>query len=248
MKHELSRRNFFRTAGAAGAAALPVAARGQTAEAPAHRAPAPGTAPSGTLPEEMFFFFTEPEAAFVRAAVDRLIPPDEEWPGAAWAGVVTYIDRQLAGAYGNGARLYLEGPWEVGLPQQGYQLRYTPAQLYRVAIEEIRRDVAGRFNGQEFWELEPDAQDGVLKALEEGRVELPSLPSAVFFETLLANTIEGFFADPVYGGNRDMVSWRMIGFPGAYAQYVDLVEEYGRPFGRPPMSIAESVLRHRRHG
>lgn len=241
MDNELSRRNFFRTAGAV--AALPAAALGQTAEAPAAEAARPGA-----LPEGMLFFFTEPEAAFVRAAVDRLIPPDEEWPGAAWAGVVTYIDRQLAGAYGSGARLYLEGPWDTGVPQQGYQLRYTPAQLYRVAIEEIRRHVTGRFGGMEFWELGPDAQDGVLKDLEAGRIELPSLPGPAFFETLLANTIEGFFADPAYGGNRDMVGWRMIGFPGAYAQYVDLVEEYDRPFDRPPMSMTESALRHRRHG
>jgi gluconate 2-dehydrogenase gamma chain len=66
------------------------------------------------------------------------------------------------------------------------------------------------------------------------------VPSAVFFETLLANTVEGYFADPVYGGNRNMVSWRMIGFPGAYADYVELVDQYDYAFEREPLSIASA--------
>lgn len=226
-----SRRDFFKVAGAAGAATvLPTATLAQP--------PRPAAA------EPPLTFFTEPEAAFVGAAADRLIPPDERWPGAADAGVVTYIDRQLAGAYGNGARMYLQGPWQEGVPEQGYQLRYTPAQLYRQAIAEVSQHVGQRFGGKPFWELDATVQDDVLRGLESGSVELPSVPSAVFFETLLANTVEGFFADPAYGGNRGMVSWRMIGFPGAYAQYVELVEEYDRPFDRPPMSMAQSVLHH----
>ena len=76
---------------------------------------------------------------------------------------------------------------------------------------------------------------------------LGDVPSAVFFETLLANTIEGYFADPVYGGNRDMAGWRMIGFPGAYAQFVQWVDKHGIRFNRPPMSIAMSAGGHR-HG
>jgi gluconate 2-dehydrogenase gamma chain len=54
-------------------------------------------------------------------------------------------------------------------------------------------------------------------------------------------TIEGFFSDPVYGGNRDMVAWKMIGFPGAYANYYHLVDQHGIQFARAPMSMGEDA-------
>jgi gluconate 2-dehydrogenase gamma chain len=192
----------------------------------------------------MLFFFNDEEAKFVEAAVERLVPADQEWPGAGWAEVLNFIDRQLAAAYGAGARMYLKGPWvPEAPPQQGYQLRYAPAQLYRIGIAETRAHVTANYGGREFWDLAAPVMDEVLSALESGAIELPSLPAPVFFETLLANTIEGLFADPVYGGNRDMVGWRMVGFPGAYAQYVDVVELYNLPYTRPPISIGESGAR-----
>jgi gluconate 2-dehydrogenase gamma chain len=117
-------------------------------------------------------------------------------------------------------------------------LRYSPAELYRVSIEEIRDHVRKQSDKKEFWELSTDQMDSVLKDLESGKIELPSVPSPAFFETLLANTIEGYFSDPVYGGNRGMIGWQMIGFPGAYAQYVELVDQFGYELDRPPLSIA----------
>jgi gluconate 2-dehydrogenase gamma chain len=250
MSEKVSRRDLLKAAGVAGAAAaVPAEAAAQhvaqaagPAATPAANAPAvPGTpAEQGVL-----FFFNDQEARFVEAAVERLIPTDPEWPGAAWAGVLNYIDRQLAAAYGAGARMYLKGPWvPEAPPQQGYQLRFTPAELYRIGIEETRAHVRGAYNGREFWDLGPPVMDEVLSALESGAIRLPSLPAPVFFETLLANTVEGYFADPAYGGNRDMVGWRMVGFPGAYAQYVDLVELYNLPYTRPPISMANQVARH----
>ncbi len=178
-------------------------------------------------------FFTARDGEFITAAVDRLIPPDR-WPGAAQAGVPVYIDRQLAGDYGAGARTYLQGPIAPGTPQQGYQLGLTPAQLYRESLDGIHAELKGRAFGQR----SADAQDEFLRALEAGERTLGSINSAIFFETLLANTIEGFFADPMYGGNRNMVGWRMIGFPGAYAAYVNVVAQHGIDYDRPPISIA----------
>ena len=64
-----------------------------------------------------------------------------------------------------------------------------------------------------------EAQDAYLKSLESGAHELDGQPLAVFFDMLLKMTVEGFFSDPVYGGNRDMVAWRMSGFPGAHAAH-----------------------------
>lgn len=251
MTEKLSRRDLLKVAGVAGVAAtVPETAAAEVKHQQVAQAAAPQevlTRPSQQSPsteQGMLFFFNDEEARFIEAAVERLIPADQEWPGAAWAGVLNFIDRQLAAAYGAGARMYLKGPWVPDAPpQQGYQLRYTPAQLYRIGIAETRAHVTARYGGREFWDLTAPVMDEVLSGLESGAIELPSLPAPVFFETLLANTVEGYFADPVYGGNRDMVGWRMVGFPGAYAQYVDLVELYNLPYTRPPISIGEAGAR-----
>jgi gluconate 2-dehydrogenase gamma chain len=243
MTDRLSRRALLRAGGLAGtAAALGGAAVAQ--EEPAHARAAEPTFAGPAGRPEVLFFFSEEEAAFVEAAIDRLIPDDPEWPGAVWAGVLAYIDRQLASAYGEGGHMYLEGPWVPDAPaEQGYQLRHSPAQLYRVGIEETRAHVRDSHGGREFWELAPPMMDEVLRGLETAQVQLPSVPSAVFFETLLANTIEGFLSDPAYGGNRDMVGWRMIGFPGAYAQYIDLVDAWGFAYAREPIGMANDAAR-----
>jgi gluconate 2-dehydrogenase gamma chain len=89
-------------------------------------------------------------------------------------------------------------------------------------------------------------QDAYLRSLETGQHDLDGVPAAVFFDTLLKMAIEGFFCDPVYGGNRDMAAWRMIGFPGAYADYFEAVDHHGVKFEREPMSLAEDA-QHRIH-
>jgi gluconate 2-dehydrogenase gamma chain len=255
MKDNVSRRDLLKAAGVAGAAAtVPAAAHsaGQhLAQAPghgdhaSHAASAGNSAKPNATQQGVLFFFNDEEGRFIKAAIDRLIPADPDWPGAAEAGVLEFIDRQLAGAFGTGARMYLKGPWaENAPPQQGYQLRFTPAELYRIGIEETRANVRDANNGREFWDLDTTALDQVLKDLESGTIQLSSLPSPVFFETLLANCIEGFFADPAYGGNRDMVGWRMVGFPGAYAQFLDLVDVYDMPYTRKPIGMADQEARH----
>ncbi|MEJ1158703.1 gluconate 2-dehydrogenase subunit 3 family protein [Prosthecomicrobium sp. N25] len=234
MSETLSRRDLFKVAGAAGAAAAAGPAAAQTQ--PPVAEPADG--------DRVLFFFTDPEARFVEAAAERLIPKDPRWPGAADAGVLFFIDRQLASAWGAGDRMYLKGPWKPeAAPEQGYQLRFTPAELYRIAIGEIGEHCRQAYGGKEFWDLGEPVMDEVLGKLETGGIALPSLPSAVFFETLLANTIEGFFADPAYGGNRGMAGWRMVGFPGAYAQFVDLVDVHGHEYRREPIGIGNTAAR-----
>lgn len=260
MSDSLSRRNLLKAAGAASVvgagtggalvigcreAGVPIcSSSANAAPAVAPVAVSPGNLVDEAVARDVLFFFNEPEARFVAAAVERLIPSDPVWPGAAWAGVLNFIDRQLASAYGAGERMYLNGPWfPQAPPQQGYQLRYAPAQLYRIAIEEIRQHVLSTQNNREFWDLTAETMDNILSGLESGAIALPSVPSPVFFETLLANTIEGYFADPAYGGNREMVGWQMVGFPGAYAQYVDLIELYDYDYKRPPISMGNQVAR-----
>jgi len=246
----ISRRTLLKAAGLGGAA---VAVPGGVAAQAAHQHMAQAaagdplqgnSASSSSGSNDVLFFFNDEEAQFIEAAIDRLIPPDPEWTGAAGAGVLYYIDRQLASAYGAGGRMYLNGPWVPNAPSQfGYQLRYSPAELYRVGIEQFRQHVRESSNGQEFWQLAPAAMDGFLTSLERGDVSLPSVPGPVFFETLLANTIEGFFSDPAYGGNRDMVGWRMVGFPGAYAAYLDVVDRHNMVYDRRPISFADQRAR-----
>jgi gluconate 2-dehydrogenase gamma chain len=176
--------------------------------------------------------------AFIEAACARLIPKDELGAGALEAGVPNYLDKQLGGAWGVGERLYRSGPWQAGTPSQGYQLPFTPAELFRKALHAI--DTQFTAQGKNFASLSGDEQDAYLKSLEKGGTDLDGVPSDVFFKTLLGMTVEGFFGDPAYGGNKDMVSWQMIGFPGAYASYYDLVDKHGIKLTRPPMSIAQA--------
>jgi gluconate 2-dehydrogenase gamma chain len=184
-----------------------------------------------------YVYFTAAEAAFIEAAVARLIPTDELGPGAIEAGVPLFLDRQLAGQYGHGKRWYMQGPWAKGLPTQGYQSRYTPAQMYRVAIADIDRVVGRDHDGAAFAKLAAADQDKVLSQLESGQLALGSTDAQGFFQQLLQNTLEGFFSDPIYGGNRDMVGWKLIGFPGARYDHRPYVARYGEPYPLPPVGI-----------
>ena len=187
-----------------------------------------------------YTFLTAEEAAFIEPAVARLIPSDDLGPGALEAGVPTFIDRQLAGRWGAGEQLYQSGPWQNAKPEFGYQLRFTPAELFRNALRSVSDDLRTTNRGA-LGTLTPEDQDAYLTSLEKGSRDLNGVPSNIFFESLLAITVEGYFADPAYGGNKDMVAWKMIGFPGAYANYYDLVDQHGIAFTRPPMSFAQDA-------
>lgn len=184
-----------------------------------------------------YVFLTAPEAAFVEAAVARLIPKDDLGAGAVEAGVPVFIDRQLAGEYGRAARWYMQGPWGVGEKTQGYQTRLTPAGLYRAAIRDIDAAVAHEGRAATFAKLGGDDQDRWLHQLEDGKVQLGAADAKTFFEMLLTNTIEGFFADPMYGGNKDMAGWKLIGFPGARYDHRPYVSKHGERYPLPPVAI-----------
>jgi gluconate 2-dehydrogenase gamma chain len=189
-----------------------------------------------------YLFFNKQEAQFVEAAVARLIPKDEKWGGALEAGVPNYIDKQLAGSWGAGERLYRSGPWQPGTPQQGYQLPYTPAEFYRTGLRALNKELRGK--NTPFHEMSVDSQDAYLHELEKSDHDLDGIPAKVFFATFLKSTIEGYFADPVYGGNHDMMAWRMIGFPGAGASYYELIDKHGIKIDRAPISIAQDAHGH----
>jgi gluconate 2-dehydrogenase gamma chain len=121
------------------------------------------------------------------------------------------------------------GPWPEGTPRQGFQSRFTPQEIYRIAIQEINAFCRAKLE-RPFDQLRAAQQDEILKALEQGEVDLPSLSSKLFFDLLWRNTEEGFFADPLYGGNKDKIGWKLIGFPGvpsgAYREHLDKADVY----------------------
>jgi gluconate 2-dehydrogenase gamma chain len=233
---KVTRRSFVTTVGAA--SVIPAATLMSAASPPAAAKVARVAEPVKTT----YLFFNAEEVLFIEAACERLIPADESGPGALSAGVPNYLDKQLGGAWGAGERLYRSGPWRAGTPSQGYQLPFTPAELFHASLRAINRDCAAQ--GTPFHQMPGEAQDTCLRSLESGARDLDGVPSAVFFAILLKMTVEGFFSDPVYGGNRDMVAWRMIGFPGAYADYFEAIDKHGVKFEREPMSLAEDGQGH----
>lgn len=185
-------------------------------------------------------FFSESEKQFLEAAVDRLIPSDEHWAGAVQAGVVNYIDLQMGGDWGKGKLICMQGPFRKGAWTQGYQLEYTPSELFRRSIEAIDKTLEAQ--GTSFGALSPTDKDAFLERLEKGDLDLDGVPSNVFFDFLWKHTQEGFFGDPIYGGNKNKVSWRMLGFPGAYTDFYDLVDQHGMELKREPIGIGDGAM------
>ena len=165
-------------------------------------------------------FFTEAEARIVAAATARIFPSHDSGPGAQEAGVVIYIDRQLAGPYGRDRFRYTQPPFEDASPELGYQGKETPRQIYREGLKSLKG----------FDVLSIEEQDKALRAIE----------SSVFFSLLRQNTIEGMFCDPMHGGNAGMIGWQLIGFPGPrMSNYDDVEKHFGEPFRPKPATLIQ---------
>jgi gluconate 2-dehydrogenase gamma chain len=182
-------------------------------------------------------FFSPDEWRFINAAVARLIPSDGNGPGGVETGVPEFIDRQMEAPYGHGAYFYMQGPFHPDAPPTlGYQLQYTPREVYRVGIADANKSSLSS-SGKSFADLTSDKQDELLKLMEKGGVSFERIPAASFFAQLLENTREGYLADPMYGGNRGMAAWKWIGFPGARADFTDWINRPGSPYPLGPVAI-----------
>jgi gluconate 2-dehydrogenase gamma chain len=201
--------------------------------------PAPKPADPAEEPTPVYQFLNGDEAAFVEAAVDTFIPADEVGPGALELGVAVFIDRQLNSGYGRGDRMYLQGPFIEGTPEQGYQLRMTPSELIRNGILDVNAYVRAKYQST-FDGLSNQDRSAVLTLLEKREIELATVPTAYFFNLLLDLTMQGYFADPLYGGNKDKAAWKMIGFPGIGAMYADKIEAFrNKKYMSEPLSIQD---------
>ena len=191
-------------------------------------------APARYTPE----FFTADEWRFLEAAVNRLIPADRLGPGAVEAGVPEFIDRQLETPWGHGKLWYMHGPFHVQeAPTLGYQLNLAPRDIYRHGIEACNGWCHRHYQGKSFADLNKEDQEAVLHDMEHGKAQFDAVPAGTFFSYLLANTKEGFFADPIYGGNKAMAGWKTIGFPGARADFADWVDQNNAKYPYGPVSI-----------
>jgi gluconate 2-dehydrogenase gamma chain len=170
-------------------------------------------------------FFDEGQALVIAAVAARIFPSDASGPGAPEANVVIYIDRQLAGPYGRDRFRYAQPPFEQGTPEQGYQGKQTPREIFLEGIREL---------GLDFHRLPEVAQDAKLRGIERTR----------FFQLMRQHVVEGMFCDPMHEGNKDLIGWQLIGFPGPYMSWASEMDKHdGERFRPKPKSLAQ-ILGH----
>ena len=227
------------TAQLAPAAVATVATAG--AVATAHAEP-PATAAPTTTPPAGYQSLSLDEAAFVETLVNVMCPADHLTPNGVDCGLAVFMDRQLAGGFGQGERLYTHGPWKKGKPQFGYQLPLTPEQFFKVGVAAANA-ACRKQSGKSFDALAPAAADAFLAQLASGKVTDERVPLASWFNELVYPLFEqACYADPIYGGNNGKVFWRMIGYPGLPATHQrDIVAYRGKPYpgANDPKSIAD---------
>jgi gluconate 2-dehydrogenase gamma chain len=214
-KHNRGRRAFLVRA-AVGAGAVAGAGLVPEATAQNHGQPKETSAHSHTNAVAHGAFFNPEDAATVTAFTERLMPGTEGKPGARDAGVLNYIDLALAGAYAD-----LQDFYRRGLAQLDAYCRKTYDKSFR--------------------QLEVAQQDAVIAALEDGKATGFAWPAAQeFFSTVRTHTMEGMFADPIYGGNKEFAGWRLVGFPGAQAVFTPPDMRSKMAFTRAPMTGLQS--------
>lgn len=206
--------------------------------------PAVPDTPTAPPPEGVLNFFSLHEAMTVESLTARLLPGTPDDPGAREAGVVYYIDNMLSYENPFAEATYRKPPfaetyqgdappegdtngfdviWIAAdqIERYGYQSILSPRDTYRAGLASVDRFATGRF-GSNFVDLAEGQQDEIVGAMLDGEAtgfEDPSGES--FFHVLRRHTCEGMFADPVYGGNRDMAGWRLIDYPGAQRAYTE---------------------------
>lgn len=225
-----NRRRFLRGALTAAPAAALVVTTGSLSASAQEQA---GNAPYKPV------FFNQDEFALLSALADTLIPADETGPGALEAGVPGFIDAQMNTPYGQGQLWYMQGPFTPEAPPEfGYQLPYPPRELYKKGLAEFDAAIRQQY-GHGYVELNTQQREkmmGEFEKGEQGSIKMATIPPSALFNLLLQNVHEGYFCDPTDGGNKGMGSWKMIGFPGARADYYDWVDQYGRTYPLPPIS------------
>ncbi len=197
------------------------------------------------LTEARMFFSRKEDFDILSAATERLFPESKDGPGAIELGIPYFIDKQLAGSWGDNAKEYMSGPFiqtqqvqnpNINQDSQGpntetqsptptprYQTRLTRSEVFLIGLRKLESVAQNQF-GTKFVDAEDSQQDEILTMFEVNDVDLPGVSAETFFHLLLKTTIEGAYADPVYGGNKDMMGWRMKEYPGPRMGYLEQIE------------------------
>lgn len=198
--------------------------------------------------EARVFFSREDDFQTLSAAVERIFPEDDNGPGAIELGVPNFIDKQLSSFWGTNAYVYMKGPFlqnntvinyeqqstdqsrsgsnasqKPSIPSPRYQTRLNRGDVFLVGLQKMKEVAESKYDNA-FHKLDSDEQDEILVAFEKGEVDIPGLRTKPFFHLLVQTTIEGVYADPVYGGNKNMAGWKMKEFPGPRAAYMNEIE------------------------
>lgn len=239
----MQRRDFLSSALALAAASTLPVARAEVISGGQPWEPGQASLPPLAAPRQGgLAFFTQAELDMTGAIADRLIPADDLSIGGKEAGCAIFVDRQLAGDYGKGATMYRLGRFVKGTPEQGTQSPLTPAERWRNGLAALDTHCRKAF-AKPFVTLDGSQQDDLLRAMEGGKLDLGrDVETKELFEQILANIREGFFADPIYGGNKNMASWKMIGFPGARYDFRDLIGKKGQKLQIIPTSLIDNTL------
>ena len=201
--------------------------------------PAPADPPEKVTPGP-WQYFTADEAAAMEALVDRLIPPDAETPGGKDTGCAVFIDRQLGRPLRTLRRpLHVKDRSRRARKNRATSHRSRPRSTTASPWPTSTDIARTRSTTTVFAKLSDEQKDQVIKGMEDGSLKLEHVDSKFFFDALLIDTQQGFFADPIYGGNKDMASWKMIGFPGARYDYRDWVHRHNERFPLPPVGISD---------
>lgn len=211
--------------------------------------PVKSTENTAALQHARVFFSRGTDFEVLSAATECILPKDDLGPGAIALGVPYFIDKQLASAWGTNAKDYMRDPfWQnkqteeyqqqdtrqdksgpdsvtsAPTPTPRYQTRLNRGEIFMQGIRKIEDVSKDKFDDA-FTNLEEEQQIDVLQAFENSEVEMTGVASVTFFNFLLQMTLEGTYADPVYGGNKDMMGWKMKEYPGPRMAYIDSIEE-----------------------
>lgn len=227
-----SRRRFFQALTLVPVVAALPACKETPKGASAHAASAQDSTPYQPA------FFNAAEWAFVVAACDRLIPADDIGPGAVDSGVPEFLDRHMQTPYASGAIWYMQGPFLEAPSEFGYQGRLALRDILKVGIAAMDAHCRRAFDGKVFAALTVEQQEQLLTQAQDGKLGLEEIGDKVFFSNLLNEVKNGYFADPKYGGNKDMGAWKMIGYPGMRADYIDWISVRDKPYPLGPVDLS----------
>ncbi|HVC80032.1 MAG TPA: gluconate 2-dehydrogenase subunit 3 family protein [Chloroflexota bacterium] len=218
------------------------------AAAPAPAAVTPPTPQTGTAAQmhhRPLRFFNSAQAAVITAMAERIFPADKTGPGATDAHVTDYIDGQLAGDWGWGARMYLQGPFFAPETSgHGWQIPLNPRQVYQDALGAIETYCQAKYKNS-YDQLNTQQQITALEEIGAGKVPM-TYSSDQFFLMFRQNVLEGLFADPMYGGNYNFIGWKWVRFPGNPMAYGDpygyYIDKFNYPYNVAPKGLADQAF------